>query len=235
MSENLNTVYNYKNPALSALDDIATALSLLKEASTQERQKITRDLSEDVPRQLLSHSFASVLSHWVLHLEEILYRCSDIYSPKSAGEVNPLEASRYCQNETIQIAVSPTKIIIRMPHLPPRTSRNSLVTEALASKLFHMTTLPRWPRCVVDFYHVYPTDIPKMPKDVDNYAYKRTIDLLMFALQSSDCATAFRDSRQTIFTDVYPQGTYIIICPESSENNVFQKFEEAVGDAFYST
>lgn len=233
MPESHYTMTQNGNPALSALDNILDAVSRLQEASTIERRKIENDLNTSVPRQLLSRSFAATLSHWVLHLEEILFQCSDLYSSQNTGEVNPLEASRYYQNDVIQIAVYPTQMVIHMPHLPPRTSRNSLVTEALASKLFHMDTLPRWPRCVADFYHVYPTDIPKMPKDVDNYAYKRTIDLLMYALQSSDCAKAFRDSRQTVFTDAYPQGTYIVIYPESSENFVFEKFEQAVGDAFY--
>lgn len=220
------------DPSLRAIDDALDTLLHLKEAAMLEREKILAQHKKNEEPTAFSYSFASTLSHGVLALENILYQHSALYSSNRLEKGNPLEASQYSKNDMIKMSVTSERIVIHMPHLPPRTSRNAIVTEALASKLFHMTTLPRWPRCVMDFYHVYPIDIPKMPKDVDNYAYKRTIDLLMYALQSSDCAKAFRDSRQTVFTDSYPQGTYIVICPESSEKAVYDKFESAVFDLF---
>lgn len=215
------------NEIISVLQKISDTAKQIDAAATQELCTIKK------PVQCFSARFTTLLTHQILLMEELLYHYTP-HAPNTPSDDTEafMEHHRYCDTGTVRFFIRMDLIMIQMPHLPPRTSRTNLAVESLASKLFQETDFPFWPRCSMDFYHVYPTNIGRMPRDIDNYAYKRTIDLLMFALRSSDCAAAFHDSRQTVFSDKYDAGTYIIIRPESSKNATLTKFE-TVADSFF--
>ena len=113
-------------------------------------------------------------------------------------------------------------LLVYMPYMPSRYNNGkTIVNEVLSLKLARCTHLPSWEYWRADFYHVYPSSAPFAPKDVDNYNYKRTIDLLALALRTTDNAARFSMSAQSVFDDSVPPGSYIEISEKSS---VFSDF-----------
>lgn len=113
-------------------------------------------------------------------------------------------------------------ILIRMPYMPRRGKGNkSIVNRMLAAALGRVPPFPVWPKWHASFYHVFPTSVEGVPKDVDNYDYKKTIDLISFYLGTSDNALNFDMSMRSVFTNEVPQGVYILVTQKSSENSDF--------------
>lgn len=83
----------------------------------------------------------------------------------------------------------------------------------LAARIHLCPNFPRWQFWHADFIHVYPIKFAGVPKDVDNYNYKRTIDVIAFAMRTTDDAIHFDMAMSTVFRDDYKAGVYIEITP----------------------
>lgn len=120
----------------------------------------------------------------------------------------------------IQVRVGKEEIRIFMPHLRPRVLASR--PEALATKqlmaVLEKEKLPKWPKWEASFLHVYsPSKRRTPPPDVDNYDYKRTIDVIALMLRTTDRGGRFRMEADTLYSDVHAPGTYIRIRPKNSD------------------
>lgn len=170
----------------------------------------------------LRSEFAEKLSAALLEIEEMIY----MYT--SASTFDSFETGRYIGSnkkkniELVAIRMLEKRILIRMPYLPKKyNGGKDICNQMLAAKIFHYKDFPVWQQWRADYYHVFPTGTSNIPKDVDNYEYKRTNDILAYALGSSDNACRFSMSMTTLFTDKITPGTYIDITPKNSENADF--------------
>ena len=119
----------------------------------------------------------------------------------------------------VAVHTSQEQVLIFLPYLPKRNrAKHAPVNEILAAEIpFHR--FPKWSRWSASFTHLYPATTRNIPKDVDNYDYKRTIDLLAYALGTSDNALNYSMSMQTVFSDILPPGVYIQLRPKSSDKD----------------
>lgn len=122
-----------------------------------------------------------------------------------------------------RIWVEPDRITIRMPALPVRYAGNDdPYNQILAAKLLEIPNFPQWQSWHASFIHVYPVkNQGYVLRDVDNYDYKKTIDVIACAMHTSDCATRFDMSTTTTFSDEYARGVYIEVTPKNPEKLVF--------------
>lgn len=116
--------------------------------------------------------------------------------------------------DQIALWIEPDLVVIRLPYLPHRYRGNQdAVNQMLAARIHLCLKFPHWKFWHADFIHVYPTQFSGVPKDVDNYSYKRTIDVLAFAMHTTDDAAHFDMSVSTVFNDDYESGVYVEITP----------------------
>lgn len=178
-------------------------------------------LYDDAPTTL-SLGFAAQITNALLHLENL------IYSYEEHAVLEPSEIWRYICNhrftscDTVGLQRQEDMLILRIPHMGRKGfGKGSLANKMLSAKIFaEIDNFPTWHNWHADFFHVYPTSTRTMPRDVDNYDYKQTIDLLAFALGTSDNAIHYSMSMRTVFTDEIISGLYIEIRPKSWENQV---------------
>lgn len=203
--------------ALNYLRDLITKLNsqLVIQAAAIKKGELT-------PQKSFSQSFASTL----YHLEQSLYLYTQTANISKNNLYDLLAENPYYPEERVDIQIKENAVLIRMPLLPKKSSKQDLLYNALSAKLFQTKDLPRWPYCHISFCHVYPANVPTMPRDSDNYAYKRAIDLAVFAIVGSDCPKAVDLSMRTVFTDDLPVGTYMEITPKSSDFQILPSWEK---------
>lgn len=146
---------------------------------------------------------------------------------------DPLRLSQYQRKKKIRVMVGEAcdavriqagadGILVYMPYLPAKQNpHEDIVNDLLCARLSVEKELPSWDKHHISFHHVYPSATARIPRDVDNYNYKRTIDLLELAMRHSDCAYTCSQEMQSHFTDKCPPGVYIEITPKCSENDGF--------------
>lgn len=218
-------------PDLTALppseEDIAAVLQVLTSMESYCRDmadKCTATIEavktgqENIVNGSLPKSFSDFMTRTLLSVEGFLYRYADIsqFDFNAIRKYNSRKRTGDCSNVSIQYYEN--KVVIRIPFLPKRNYGNkSVVNQMLAAKLFEETSFPKWERWSAVFYHVYPTKTTKIPRDVDNYDYKKTIDLIAFALGTNDNACNYDMKMTTVFTDKLDSGVYIEVTPKSLE------------------
>ena len=117
------------------------------------------------------------------------------------------------------------KVIIWVPRLPnKRASPHNLLTTELRDFL-HDAQLPHFERWHCLFLHIHSAGSGVGVKDVDNYEYKRTIDMLAFALRTKDSADYFSMTMRNYFSDTIPEGCYIYITKQPLENAIVTELE----------
>ena len=135
------------------------------------------------------------------------------------------ESKDESEKSQIYLDVQTDLIRIYLPYLPRRgEGYEAPVNKMLAAKIYATSKAVSWPKWTAAFVHVYPTASRRIPKDVDNFDYKKTIDLLAFLVGSSDNACNYSMCMDTIFSDSLRSGVYIRITPKSS---VFSTFDVA--------
>lgn len=204
---NCNTS-QYKETDNQILYSIHQTTQHLLDATSAERDAI----SSHSPA--LSQPFAEVLLRAIMRLEHLLFLgmdntefpCVDLWTKA---------AKRSDQVEDIDLWVEPAKITVRLPYLPHRYKGNQdALAKLLAAKINESIDFPHWETWHADFIHLYPTQFKGVPKDVDNYSYKRVIDVLAFGLHTDDSAQHFDMAVTTVFSDEYLPGVYIEITPK---------------------
>ena len=160
-----------------------------------------------------SPEYATHLTKALLRLERVLF----LGAANADSDVPDFWAQLIQHPELadqVALWIEPDRITIRLPHLPHRYKGNQdAVAQMLAAKLHLCTNFPRWEHWHADFIHLFPPDYSKVPKDVDNYCYKKAIDVIAYALRTSDNAEHFDMSMTSICTDDYLPGVYVQITP----------------------
>lgn len=129
--------------------------------------------------------------------------------------------------DAVKLHVTDAAVYVYLPYLPEKKDRKEdLIYDLLFSRLLEEPRLPRWTQHRISFHHVFPKETFRMPRDVDNYYYKRTIDLIETAMRQSDSALCCSLEMAAHFTDIIPSGVYIEVSPKSSEipENVISYF-----------
>lgn len=184
-----------------------------------------------LPENVFSHELVSLLSGLISKLTEMLWLYCDHTHTSRYDILERVLAHQADPPLCRLIDQSDDCLILWLPSLPHRSVRGfTTVTESLAVLLYQTPSLPKWPRWECSFVHVFPASHARMPKDVDNYAYKRVIDVLSFAMGVSDGAGSFSLSTSTVFTDEIARGVYVLVEPKSSENQVFQKIKNRISN-----
>lgn len=180
----------------------------------------------------LRQEYFETLSTALVRLEEMLYLHTNVTTFDRAKLNAFFSASKGKNAAPVLIHVEKNRIFIKMPYLPRKyNGAKDICNQLLSVKLFSLKDFPVWAEWNAKYYHVFPTSIKEIPKDVDNYEYKRTNDILAYALGSSDNAFRFSMSMTAVFTDDIAPGTYIEVTPKSSENieNLISVFGQQEG------
>lgn len=189
------------------------------QAICQEEPNILTDKPFLVNGPYLRQEFAERLSAALVEMEEILYLHTNTTSYDRFEISRFIGSNKKKNHEPVAIHIEEALILIKMPYLPKKyNGAVDVCNQLLAAKIFNTPDFPIWPKWAANYYHVFPTNLASISKDVDNYEYKRTNDILAYALGSSDNALRFSMSMTTVFTDKIAPGTYIEIVPKSSEN-----------------
>lgn len=120
------------------------------------------------------------------------------------------------------IWVEGDRVTIQMPTLPSRYAGNDdPFNQMFAAKVSACPNFPKWSSWHATFFHVHPVKgNGQSLRDVDNFDYKKTIDIIATAMHTSDSAHRFDMSMTTVFTDDYTPGVYIEIIPKSEKNTI---------------
>lgn len=214
---------NPKSPSQLLRDLSLLSLQLQKHAQEASSAFLSQECPSDIS---VYHDYFRKLAGLLKRLEKYLWAYCD------TNHYNRYEALQFLteskNKNTLCRCVKHTDdcLILHLPHLPHRSfSGRNIATESLAAYLFRHRDLPRWNRWHCEFLHVFPCQLSRLPKDVDNYGYKRVIDLLAFAMGVSDGAACCSLSMDAVFSDSVPEGCYIKVSPKSSENPVFKEIE----------
>ena len=171
------------------------------------------------------------LSEAMLALQRLLYIYGDAKDANRTKLLQILASNPSKKEAAIEIRNGEDFSLIKMPFLPRRTNiQDKLLYDILAVKLLKEDALPTYRSCSLSFVHLYPTNLKLIPKDNDNYAYKRVIDLIAYACGFSDCPVTMDVSMRTVFNDEFEPGTYIEIHPKSSDFPDFKKWHTLLGD-----
>lgn len=170
---------------------------------------------------LTNSTYAQAQEYWfqladtVYKLEQLLWIYCDESWFNRSSLTKELTCRKDLMGDSIEILIRSDFALIRMPHIPATKKRSyTFAEELLWAKLFMQKDLPQWNVCHATFCHVYPTAISQMPKDIDNYDYKRTIDILSYYFGFSDCPESFSMTMESMLSDELPSGTYISLEPE---------------------
>lgn len=178
--------------------------------------------------QELAATTVQELSSVIWSIEMLL----NSYSDNVACDPNAVwsyiaEHRRLSTKSPVSICQDSDHIYIYLPAFPPKGKGNdALINRMLAAKLFSSTErLPTWGKWAAHFHFVYPSAASNTARDVDNYDYKRTIDLVSAAIGRCDNARSFSLHCSSFFTDDFPQGVYIEITENCSEFPDFSKWK----------
>lgn len=207
-------------------------LSVLKQTVQLSEEELANVRNGHCPESgALPNSYATTMANTLIRLENLLYVYSDTARFDSFAVWSYIRDHRSTNCENVDVQFSENKVVFRIPYLPRRNyGNNAVVNNMLAAKIYQLKNLPVWSKWTATFFHVYPTKTKSVPRDVDNYDYKKTIDLLAFAFSSADNALNFDiGGKHTIFTDRLVPGVYIEVTPKSSENEKFPEWKTLRG------
>ena len=198
---------------ISILEEVGRPLEKALGAISAEKQAVLNGNTNLSQRTLAALAAASG------HIEQTLFeyalnaniRGGDMYAALKTG----------IPEGQITVAATATRICIRLPYLPRRGHGNKAAVNLMLEQSLRQYSLPVWKKWTAAFWHIYPANTTKTPWDVDNYDYKRTIDILAAALHTSDRGGQFCMTAGAVITDDLPPGTYIEITPKSLEFPVF--------------
>lgn len=201
----------YLDGVLSDMRRKANALSL---AVDQEIQNGNVSSQSNCHTRFLRKAFSSTAS-----IMEDLYILS--YSQRK----DPAALLTGDGSDTLDLRVEGHTVFLRLPYLMRRGQTGKcLLYDQLLSTLIRRKDLPRLCGLHIDFVHCYPTAVSAMPKDVDNWEYKRVIDIITYCFGASDCPMSFDLSMTTKFSDRCLPGVYVQISPKSSDFSDFEGF-----------
>ena len=203
--------------------DLVASMQAINEQAEAIRDLCQSFLAQaDRRRQPEITSLASRLSGPILELERLAVDVAHA-TQTSVGDLwdsMPAAPLAAAQSPLVDVRVEPDRIFVRMPLLPPRDagglSELGAANTALMAKLMAYD-LPKWEKWQASFCHTFPSDFPTSPKDVDNFSYKRTLDVLALMLGQSDSAEVCTVLQSCRIDDSMPPGTYIEITEKSSD------------------
>lgn len=208
---------------LDVLNNINEWLSKAQKATQAHIDEITAR-SKTNRKIFASPEYFSSLAYYIFMLEQTLWLYCDAAWLRKMDKLRELLIDEETLSDTIRVIVDDGAVLIRMPHIAPTKQKpHSLPEDLLLAKLTSEKELPRFSECHATFCHVYPKKRSQLPKDVANYDYKRTIDILGSIFGFSDCSATFSLSLESILSDSLIPGTYILLEPK-----IQQKFKKSL-------
>lgn len=208
---------------LSAItEEMMKALSSAVDVCRTQLAEINSETHPDL--STFPTKYARMLYKAYFHLGEYLNDYTS-YIDANRGRVREDFWKHYSGNRSkICIDVQKQHVLIRMPYLPRKNHFGDPVIKQLSATVRDLQELPHWQNWEAVFYHIYPTNCRRIPKDVDNYEYKEVIDILAYEMRTNDSPCCFDMAIKTIFTDCLIPGTYLQIKQKCSEITDFTIF-----------
>lgn len=206
--------YNFNHLSTQNKEVRDSNLASIRKVLNQLTAATDAELSNpNIHSPAFSSEYAAYLAKALLRLERVLFlgaANADPHVPDFWVEL--MLKSDF--TDQVALWIEPDRVTIRLPYLPHRYRGNQdTINQMLAARIHLCPKFPHWKFWHADFIHVYPTQFSGVPKDVDNYSYKRTIDVLAFAMHTADDAAHFDMAISTVFNDDYESGVYIEITP----------------------
>lgn len=172
---------------------------------------------------------AYALSKISSHLDSLIaaYGASCDYNPNAIWQYIAKQ-KHYLDNDDglVKLKYENEVLYIFMASFPTTNRGNdAIINKILAAQLLKIPEFPVWSKWQASFLHVYPTNGKCVVRDCDNYDYKKTIDLIAFAVGSSDNAMHFSMETDSCFNDKYPSGTYIKVSQKNSDSPDFSGWD----------
>lgn len=208
-----------------ALEAMTEIQSILAKAATMTQEEIAavRSGASTIANGALPNAYATTMANILVRLENMLYVFSDYAQYDSLAVWGFIQDHKGADCSKVEVQIRENKIVLKIPYLPKRNhGTNAVVNDMLAAVIYRHRDFPHWPKWRATFFHVYPTKTSGIPRDVDNYDYKKTIDLLAFALDSADNALNFDiGGKHTVFTDDLSPGVYIEVTQKEEKSSKF--------------
>ena len=190
-----------------------------------DRGELTAQWTE-LPSNLayrLTRSLNTINSQLYTYFRSNFFDPCKLYARQQQRSVQQLISQA---EQEVEIQIHSDLVAIKLPYLLPRgRTGDALLYDMLLAKLSTVHNFPKWNAWHAAFIHVFPESTARVPRDVDNYEYKRVIDLIAFSMNLSDCAYTFSAEMRTAFTDLLPPGTYIEITPKNPKSGNFPKWD----------
>lgn len=227
----LDTLSSGCDAEISGYDQSAIDLSQLRTVLTKTHRLAAR--VQQVTEGFLSHSASTDRADYADYCRSLLTLSTSInrllYQFDLATGIDPVdliagkkgllsakvpEKERLELYSSIQIRQFEDSVEIYLPYIPgKRQIERQFISELLFQRLLDEGPYPHWDRVHVLFTHVYPSNLSRLPKDVDNFNYKPIIDYLAAALRFSDAASTCSLEMRAEFRDDITAGAYIQITP----------------------
>lgn len=205
--------------AITALTAAAANCQKLLLAMDQQHTTTTEEVDE----------YNRTLKTAIWKTEELLAEMSFKYPYRTEDRHHKTRGYKNLQKYLPQLLLnSEDCVIIWLPNLPAiNHTENSLVFTELRDLLFPVR-LPTFKKWHCDFIHVFANEHRMGVRDVDNYPYKPIIDVLTFALWTTDSGDSFSCSMYNYFTDAIKKGCYVRVTKRSQKANFFEEFEKQI-------
>ena len=118
----------------------------------------------------------------------------------------------------IQIQIDSDQVVIRLPFMFLQYGRSQdPLAKLLAAKISTCPDFPQWTHWHASFIHRHSLTGAWKARDVDNYSYKKIIDVIALAMNTSDNPSRFDMDLSSYFTDDYIPACFIVISPKNSD------------------
>lgn len=207
-----STIHANHEEYVDTLQSIKQTTECLLNATIEELNAVTFSSSSSFQK------YSSNLLKCVRKLSQILILCSN--TATQDGYDFCISVANYDPDaDGIQLWVEDDCVTIRLPSLPHRYKGNQdMIAQLLAAKIHLCPQFPQWRIWHAEFIHLYPKKYKSIPRDVDNYNYKKVIDVIAYGLHTSDDAEHFDMAMTTVYSDDYELGVYVQITPTTLEN-----------------
>ena len=218
--------------ALNCLDSYRKILTHLKESCDYPEDGLFLT-HEEKDKMLLSEISRKYFSVW--ETTEVFLRLLDgitVCGIQDRDDADRLKHDVFKKTAWIGCDRIGDSLYVKLPWLPLKKHyRNAMYQDELRYELDLLGKskgIPKLSQKMIHFVSVYKTDtsLLKIP-DNDNYDTKRIIDILTDYVGGGDGGAVCSIHIETILNDEIPEGTYIIVSPETTE---FKKGEAHIDE-----
>ena len=201
----------------SSLQKFHEANAFMQRAEKNKDKRQRTAVSKDIAKRMIS-DYSEFITNYIS-----LY---DTYSNIFGAVYDTRELRRSIEWDIvptqIQTASTPTKLMVKLPHIPVKTHcRASVFRDILKTqldRLFGDGMIPIIEKKLVRIIHIYPSAVRSWQvPDNDNYYIKDVVDIITDYIGGGDGCLTCSILMETVLTDELPEGSYIIVSPDNDE------------------